>query len=57
MNLFKLVITNIKNYGISQTFILVIFEIIYSFNLQYNKHIFFDESKSDKYSFAKKNKV
>ena len=54
MNLFKLVITNIKNYGISQTFILVIFEIIYSFNLQYNKHIFFDESKSDKYSFAKK---
>ena len=57
MNLFKLVITNIKNYGFSETFILVILEIIYSFNSNYNKHIFFDESISDKYSFAKKNKV
>ena len=54
MNLFKLVITNIKNYGVSQTFILVIFEIIYSFNSEYNKHIFFDESISDEYSFSKK---
>ena len=57
MNLFKLVITNIKNYGVSQTFILVILEIIYSFNSEYNKHIFFDESISDEYSFSKKNKV
>ena len=57
MNLFKLVITNIKNYGFSETFILVILEIIYSFNSEYNKHIFFDESVSDEYSFSKKNKV
>ena len=57
MNLFKLVITNIKNYGFSETFILVILEIIYSFNSNYNKHIFFDESISDAYSFSKKNKV
>tara|TARA_B100000963_G_scaffold340456_1_gene339133 strand:- start:3047 stop:3688 length:642 start_codon:yes stop_codon:yes gene_type:complete len=57
MNLFKLVITNIKNYGVSETFILVILEIIYSFNSNYNKHIFFDESISDAYSFSKKNKV
>ncbi len=57
MNLFKLVITNTKNYGISQTLILIIFEIIYSLNPKYNKHIFFDESLSDKYSVAKKNKV
>ena len=57
MNLFKLVITNTKNYGIYQTLTLIIFEIIYSLNPRYNKHIFFDESISDKYSFAKKNKV
>jgi hypothetical protein len=57
MNLFKLVITNIKNYGIFQTLILVIYESIYSLIHQYNKQIFFDESKSDKYVISKKSKV
>ena len=54
MNLFKVVITNIKNYGIYQTLILVIYEIIYAINNEYNKHVFYDESVSDKYFFAKK---
>ena len=57
MNLFKLVITNIKNYGIFQTLILIIYETIYSLHIQYNKHVFFDESVSDKYIFSKKNKI
>ena len=57
MNLVKLVITNIKNYGIFQTLILIAYETIYSLHIQYNKHIFFDESVSDKYIFSKKNKV
>ena len=51
MNLFKLVITNIKNYGIFQTLILIVYETIYSLHIQYNKHVFFDESVSDKYIF------
>ena len=54
MNLVKLVITNIKNYGIFQTLILIAYETIYSLHIQYNKHIFFDESVSDKYIFSKK---
>ena len=37
MNLFKLVIVNIKNYGIYQTLVLVIYEVIYSINKNYNK--------------------
>ena len=57
MNLFKLVISNIKNYGIFETLILVIYESFYSLNKKYNKHIFFDESVSDKYISAKKSKV
>ncbi len=57
MNLFKLVITNIKNYGIYQTLVLVIYEVIYSINKNYNKHVFFDESVSDKYFFSKTNKI
>ena len=57
MNLFKLVITNVKNYGIFQTLILVSYEIIYSLIYQYNKQIFFDESKSDKYIASKKSKI
>ena len=40
MNLVKLVITNIKNYGIFQTLILIAYETIYSLHIQYNKHIF-----------------
>lgn len=57
MNLFKLVISNIKNYGIFETLILVILESFYSLNKKYNKHIFFDESVSDKYISGNKSKV
>ena len=51
MNLFNLVITNTKNYGLFQTAILILYEIFYSLNIKYYRHIFYDESVSDEYHF------
>ena len=57
MNLFNLVITNTKNYGLFQTAILILYEIFYSLNIKYYRHIFYDESVSDEYHFSKMNKI
>ena len=49
MNNFKLLIGNIKNYGLKNILLIIIFEGIYSLNTKFRKHIFYDETYTDNY--------
>ena len=54
MNNFKLLIGNIKNYGLKNILLIIIFEAIYSLNTKFRKHIFYDETDTDNYEKIKK---
>jgi len=56
MNNFKLLIGNIKSYGLKNILLIIIFEGIYSLNTKFRKHIFYDETHTDNYEKIKKNK-
>ena len=53
MNNLKLLLKNIKNYGLKNIILIILFEGIYSLNFKFRKHIFYDESCTDSYENVK----
>jgi len=53
MNNLKLLIKNIKNYGLKNIILIILFEGIYSLNFKFRKHIFYDETCTDSYENIK----
>jgi SAM-dependent methyltransferase len=53
VNNLKLLLKNIKNYGLKDIILIILFEGIYSLNFKFRKHIFYDETCTDSYKNIK----
>mgnify|MGYP001207308342 FL=1 len=57
MNIFKLVIRNIRNYGLKNIVLMTFYETVYSLNGKFRKQIFHDESITDSYQDISEKKI
>ena len=45
----KILLLNIKDYGLKNILLIIIFEMFYYFNSKYRRTLFFDDSSTSKY--------